>query len=66
MAGLGTWTAVAAFGAIVTYPTIAAAEAAIVAAGYKRDVQRALWVNVAGKTAKVKYDSPGKFYVEWA
>lgn len=39
-----------------TYPTIAAAEVVLVQAGYKRDVQRALWVNEAGATAKVVRD----------
>lgn len=37
----------------MTFNTIAQAEAALVVEGYKRDVQRALWVNQDGKTAKV-------------
>lgn len=48
------------------YPTVALAEQAIINAGYRRDAQRALWVNAQGKTAKVVREVPGKFYVEWA
>lgn len=51
---------------MVFYPTIAAAEQAILNAGYSRDVSRALWVNPAGKTAKVVRDENGKFYVSWS
>lgn len=50
---------------MTTYATIAMAEAAIVAAGYRRDIQRATWVNEAGKTAKVMRDAvSGRFYVD--
>lgn len=49
-----------------SYPTIAAAEKAILDAGYERDRGRALWVNAAGKTAKVVRDEDGKFTVAWS
>lgn len=50
----------------IPHPTIAHAEQAIVERGYLRDRGRALWVNMAGKTAKVTRKADGKFYVDWS
>lgn len=53
----------------VYHTGVAAAEKAITDAGYVRDNQRHIWVNPAGKTAKVMREEPGKFwpkfYVQW-
>lgn len=46
------------------YPTVAAAEQVLLDEGYVRNKQRAVWVNFAGKTAKVMRGENGKFYVE--
>jgi hypothetical protein len=50
------------------FETIAAAEAAIVAAGYVRDNGRHIWVN-GNRTAKVLRDDArekDKFFIKWA
>lgn len=51
---------------VIYYATVAQAEQAILDAGYARNAQRALWVNAAGKTAKVMREEPNKFYVAWS
>lgn len=51
---------------MIYYLSVALAEQAIIDAGYKRDPQRAMWVNAAGKTAKVMREASGKFYVQWS
>lgn len=50
----------------IYYARIALAEQVIQDAGYVRDSKRHVWVNSAGKTAKVVREEPGKFYVQWS
>ena len=50
----------------VYYPRIAQAEQAITDAGYVRDSRRHVWVNMAGKTARVIREEPGKFFIAWS
>lgn len=48
------------------YPTIAAAEGDIIAAGYVRDAHRHIWVHPGtGKTAKVVRTESLQFSIEW-
>lgn len=48
------------------YPTIAAAEGVIMAAGYVRDQQRHIWVQPGtGKTAKVERTDDLQFSIKW-
>jgi hypothetical protein len=56
----------------IYYTSIAAAEKAIMDAGYMRDNYRHIWAKAEGKTAKVVRDDTrmeaglDKFYVQWS
>ena len=45
------------------YDTIAAAEAELTTAGYKRDVQRAMWINGNSQARVVRNPVTNKFHI---
>lgn len=47
----------------IAYGTIAEAENAVLAAGFKRDNTRAMWLRPDGASVKVVRGADGKFYV---